>query len=130
MHTNHLYVYTNDQNLIGRMERTGVGRLVETTQAQIAGKPGTLILKNPRYRYRTYLRELRLEPHVADSVQNFLSNQQSVRLSPSLKWWIDQGYYRALSYYFIDHDDPGVLTMLSMIDPRLIRKTVPITAAK
>lgn len=130
MHANHLYVYTNDLDLFDRIERTGIGRLIDTTQAQTAGRPGTLILKNPRYQYRTYLREIRLEPHVADSLQRFLKNQQSVRLSPSLQWWIDQGYYRALSYYFIDHDDPGVLTMLSMIDPRLIRKTVEITAAK
>lgn len=129
-YTNHLYVYTNDIDVIKRMTDTGLITLVELSEAEVVGTSGTIMLKNPQHQYRTYFREMSLDQSKCESLRNFLENQQCVRLSPTLKWWLEARYRRVLNYYFLDHDNPSILTMLGMIEPRLIRKTVPIVAAK
>jgi hypothetical protein len=60
-----------------------------------------------------------------------LLNQQSIRLSPSLKNWCTQTpvyhmQWYTERFYFIDHNDSGPLIMLQLIDHGLVRKTMSI----
>jgi hypothetical protein len=69
---------------------------------------------------------------------NFLhSRQDTLRVSPALASWANGtliGYTRNLSYsrsyYFVDHDHPNEGTMLSLVMPGIVRKTMPIETTK
>jgi hypothetical protein len=69
---------------------------------------------------------------------NFLhSRRDTLRVSPALDKWANGtfiGYVRNLSYsrsyYFVDHDHPNEGTMLSLVLPGIVRKTMPIQTTK
>lgn len=128
--SNQFYVYSNDLGLFERLVKTGQARLEKIVEAQLSGTPGTVVLKNPNHKLRSYFRDCELDHKIRDSVIEFLNNQTGVRLSPSLKHWMSIQYRFTAPYYFIDHDDTGITLMLNMIAPGLIRKTVGIEAAK
>ena len=125
-----MYVYTTDTSLIRDICNLKIIKNITETQVLLHGTPGTVRLKNPKYQYRSYLRSIALKEPVADNVKNFLKVQEEIGLSPSLKHWITDRWKFILDYYFIDHNEHSTINMLRLIDPRLIRKTVPIVADK
>ena len=60
-----------------------------------------------------------------EQINNFLQTQD-VRISPALQEWIDTPFNRTQDYYFIDYNSELWLTMLGLIRPGLIRKTLAI----
>jgi hypothetical protein len=76
------------------------------------------------------MRSIALKEPVANNIKNFLKAQEEIGLSPSLKHWLTDRWKFILDYYFIDHNKHSTINMLRLIDPRLIRKTVPIVADK
>lgn len=130
VYSDHVYVYANDVSLFDRMSHLDGVELIETVQIELSGNPGTVTLKNPQHKLRTYFRNCRLESKTAESMYSFLSNQSSIRLSPSLKSCAEHNYRYIQDHYFVDHDDLGTIMMLKMICPGLIRKTMPIEPAK
>jgi hypothetical protein len=130
LHSHHLYVYTNDVNFIERLARTGMCRLVDITQVMLSGTPGTVVLKNPVHKLRSYFSRRDLDSRTRDSLKQFLIAQSNIRLSPALQHWIGIEYRFTAPYFFIDHDDAGTTLMLNMIAPGLVRKTLGIEAAK
>ena len=90
-------------------------------------------LRNPQHRLRSYFRETRLTAEEKQSIGQFLLNQPGIRLGKGLKDWIEQEYARYSSkytrdYFFVDHDNHSWLTMLALVRPGLIRRTVQIIA--
>lgn len=101
------------------------------SRTQLIGQPGTVCVKNPKHAWRSYFRYLVQTPEQAQRLREFLSGQSGIRLGPALKCWVnDNNWKNLIDYYFFDHDDQYILTMLALINPRLIRKTLPIVAAK
>jgi hypothetical protein len=128
--SNNLYVYANDPNLFDRIERTGTAQRLETVQVKLSGTPGTVVLKNPVHKLRSYFSGRDLDTQTRDSIKQFLTAQPNIRLSPALRHWISIEYRFTAPYFFIDHDDTGTTLMLNMIAPGVIRKTLDIEAAK
>ena len=125
-----MYVYTTDTSLIRDICNLKIIKNISETQVLLHGTPGTVRLKNPKYQYRSYMRSIALKEPVADNIKNFLKVQEEIGLSPSLKHWLTDRWKFILDYYFIDHNEHSTINMLRLIDPRLIRKTVPIVADK
>jgi len=128
-----IYVYTPDLDLPKRiwdLDYLDHTRMTLSTFDSV-GKPGTVYLQNPDHLYRSYFRQRKLESDQGNRVRGFLSAQQGLRMSASLRYWTEKEQESWLKeYYFIDHDDQGILTMLALIDPRLIRKTLSISSDK
>jgi hypothetical protein len=62
---------------------------------------------------------------------NFLNTQQDfVRTSPAMMQWVQEPFNRLQDYYFVDHDSPQWLTLVSLVCPGLIRKTMQILTDK
>jgi hypothetical protein len=62
---------------------------------------------------------------------DFLKTQQDfVRISPAMIQWINQPFIRLQGHYFVDHDSPQWLTLISLVCPGIIRKTMQILADK
>jgi hypothetical protein len=125
------YVYTNDLSLIDQLNRRPELSNKTYTQAQICRPKNTIQLKNPRHAHRSYLQTTKLTGQQKQQLVDFFHNQQDqVRLSPALKSWITLSFNRTQDYFFVDHDSLSWLTMLSLVQPGIVRKTMHIIPAK
>jgi len=133
---NYLTVYTNNLGLHGRLMACDWIESVDLKRAELNLPPDTILLKNPQYQYRTYFRgrslgktqKARLAVWVttqgddiaaSKSLQAFLN----IETSPKMYWWRSDA---TESYYYIEHNSLQYETMLSMICPGMVRKTMPI----
>jgi len=127
------YIYTNDVSLI-----TDISHLPWLDQAKmrvcevhLQGQPGTVALKRARHQLRSYFRSILFDDQRRHNLTQLLAQQKHIRLSPSLAYWVQQArWHRTFDYHFIDHDDASIITLLALIEPRLIRRTLPIVAHK
>jgi len=127
---NHAYVYTNDLTLIDQLgDLSGVTQQ-DYSRAVVCRPRDTIRLKNPRHQFRSYIKRTKLTDEQKTHLKNFLANQPTVRISPALATWINGVFHRTEDYFFIDHADMSWLTMLSLVRPGLIRKTMQIIPAK
>lgn len=126
-------IYSSDLNIIQAVEHIGFVTRRRYSQIHIDRPRDTILLKNPQHRLRSYFKETRITPEDKAAVAQFLINQPGIRVGAGLKTWLDDGYTRYSSkytrdYFFVDHDSQSWLTMLALVRPGLIRKTVQIIA--
>jgi hypothetical protein len=125
------YVYTNDLSLISQLDCRPELTNKTYTRSEICRPKNTIQLKNPQHAHRSYLQTTKLTAQQKQQLIDFFHNQQDqVRLSPALKSWIAQAFNRTQDYFFIDHDSLAWLTMLSLVQPGIVRKTMHIIPAK
>jgi len=123
------YVYTNDLALINTVSKLPGVLYTEYTRAIVGRPKNTIQLQDPRYQWRSYFKIGKLTTDQKTQLINFLANQPDVRISPALTKWIDLKFTRTQDYFFIDYNEPAWLTMLSLVNPGLIRKTLQIIPA-
>ena len=136
---NTVSIYTNRRKLADRLIDLGNdGVILRLVREAVISKPaGVIQLQESKYAYRTYFRERKYTRDQRDMLKNFLdSRRDTLRVSPALNDWINGnvGYILNLnysrSYYFVDHDHPNEGTMLSLVMPGIVRKTMPIETTK
>jgi hypothetical protein len=137
---NTVCIYTNRRRLADRLVRLGNdGVHMHLVRQAVLTRPANVVqLQESKYAYRTYLRERKYTKDQKDMLANFLhSRRDTLRVSPALDEWTNGtfvGYVRNLSYsrsyYFVDHDHPNEGTMLSLVLPGIVRKTMPIETTK
>lgn len=134
---NTITVYTNDLGLHDRLIENDWAGFVFSKQAELDLPPDTILLKNPQYQYRTYFRGRAFGKQQKARLANWIITQGSeVAASKSLGtfleiepnptrtlWWRNDS---TESYYYIEHNSLQYETMLSMICPGMVRKTLPI----
>ena len=124
------YVYTNDLALIDQITTLPGITQKSYSQAVICRPRDTIQLKDPKHEFRSYFKITKITQEQKDHLIAFLANQPAVRLSPALKHWTTVPFNRTQDYFFVDHDGMAWLTMLSLVRPGLIRKTMQIIQAK
>jgi hypothetical protein len=125
------YVYTNDLDLIDQLSVMPELAYKTYTQAQVTRPKNTIQLQNSKYKFRTYFRNLKLPTEQKDQIMDFLHNQRDqIRIGPALDRWFDLPFNRSQEYFFVDHDTESWLTMLSLVHPGIVRKTMHIISAK
>jgi hypothetical protein len=125
------YIYTNDLELIDQVDVLPQLQYKSYTQAVIHRRKNTIKLKKSPHSFRSYFRMIKMTAQQKDQLHDFLHGQrQLVRLSPALQIWMDQPFNRSQDYFFVDHSTESWLTMLALVAPGLIRKTVPIITGK
>jgi len=124
------YVYTNDLTLIDQLAKLPGMSNIEYNQAVVGRAKNTVALKNPQHQWRSYLKINKLSIEQKTHLKNFLANQPAVRASPALQQWMDAKLITTHDYFFIDYNETAWLTMLSLVQPGLIRKTLQIVPAK
>lgn len=124
------WVYTNDVHLLESLDKLDFLVWKTYSEALVDRPKNTIKLKDPKHRYRSYLKCVKLTDKEKTHLCNFFANQQGhARISPALLKWMDERWHRTQDYFFIDHDDESWLVMLSLIKPSMIRKTVELIAA-
>ena len=127
------YVYSNDLSLISDISHLPWldQAKMRVSEVQLQGQPGTVTLKRARHQLRSYFRSIMLDDQRRDNLTRLLVQQEHIRLSPSLQYWVGANrWFRTYDYHFIDHDDASIITLLALIEPRLIRRTLPIVEHK
>lgn len=122
------YIYTNDLSMISRVERLPYIRAIGLKEAVVDRPKNTLRVLSSRHQTRSYFRATRLTPEQKLSLRNFLMAQEDVRIGPGLNKFlsVDYKYHYINDNNFIDHNGTGVLTMMNLIIPRCIRKSVEL----
>ena len=137
---NVLSLYTNNVKLADQFAELGNPgvRLHLVRQAVITKPAGVVQLQESKHGYRTYLRERKYSLDQRNLLLNFLDSREgTLRPCGSLMAWLRQQpkYYMAnlnysRSHYFVDHDHPNEGTMISLVLPGIVRKTLPIETTK
>ena len=128
-----LTIYTNSLALLDRVDTLDYIDIKNHSRVNVNRPRDTIILKNPKHTKRSYFREFAITNHEKDIITNFLTNQQDyIKISPGLRDWMKKGQLHnyVFDYFFIDYSDDQWLTMLSLVRPGLIRKTVKILQDK
>ena len=136
--SNFVYVYTNDADLGQRLYENGVEgvRLRHIREAVVSRPNDRVQLRESKYAYRTYFRERLCDDTQKAMLQNFFESRQGTfRISPGLRDWLKNAAPRWMnrriqSYHFVDHDHPNEGTMISLVMPGIVRKTMPIETTK
>jgi len=137
---NVLSLYTNNVKLANRFAQLGNDGvcLHLVRQALITRPAGVVQLQESKYGYRTYLRERKYDYDQRQMLLNFLKSREgTLRPCDSLLTWLGTGRHRYMinpnysrSYYLVDHDHPNEGTMISLVMPGIVRKTLPIQTTK
>jgi len=122
------YLYLKDLNgAINFLKSPGI--TVDVVKQVIIDRPkNSIIIKSAKHDYRTYFKNQRLETEHKTALVNFLKDRTDIRLGPGMQEWITR--YNTHKYvcdnYFIDHNDDGFLTMLCLVSPIKIKKTLTL----
>jgi hypothetical protein len=125
---NQCWIYSNNPNLLERVDRLPFVNHSKFTESVIVRPRNTVAVRHPNHNYRSYFRATKLNTAEKDRILTFLQGQSDVRISPALTEWITTPFNRTQDYFFVDYDSEAWLTMLSLVRPGLIRKTVQIVA--
>ena len=121
------YIYSNDLEFLRQIENLPYLVPVELRRAVVDQERDTVLVRSSPYSRRSYFRAYKPSDAECDALRNLLSQQQDLRLSPSLKQWVDNtGWSYVRENFFIDHNGEGIELMLALIATRPIRKTVTI----
>lgn len=126
-------IYSSDLNILQAIEYIPFVQRRQYSKVIVDRPKDTILLKNPQYQLRSYFKETRITPEDRDSISRFLTQQPGIRIGPGLQDWMSIDVHAYASkwtrdYFFIDHDSESWLTMLALVRPGLIRRTVRIIA--
>lgn len=126
-----MWLYTNSEDLINKLDKLEFISKIKVSEVVINRPRDTVKLKNPRHTHRSYFRFLR--PTVDDRrrIVKFLTTHEShIKPSPALtRYLVNDGFPFILEYFFIDYTGESWVTMLTLLYPGLIRKTLSIIPA-
>lgn len=126
------YFYTNTLNDIDAIKNYEFVKVLEQKKCLIDIPRNSMIVKNAKHNLRTYFKNQRITIDQKNNLQNFISSQTQIRLSPTFFEFFNRypKYTYIADNYFIDYDDLQFLTMLSIVAPVKIRKTVTLLRDK
>lgn len=125
-----MYIYSNDVGVLQYLAKLPYVNFCNAVQS-VVDRPRDVVLKaNPKFKYRSYFKEKVLEQHECERLLNFLESRQEVfGITNTLKSTLNRYRIHWLPrHLFVEHNDPKDITMLSLVCPGLIRKTVSVQA--
>ena len=127
IYQNWVYIYTSEFADIVNLS-LGPMTLRGTVQVNVVHAKDSVGLKHPKHKFRTFVRTHKPTKEQIYSLSAFVTAAgQDLRPSPSLRDFLTKQRYAWMQdHHFIDYNDPSMLTALALINPRLIRKTMPI----
>lgn len=126
----HIYFYTSCLEDLESVHKHPDILHFQAVKADVCLPLDVVLLKEPKHKYRTYLKERWIPDEQTPVLRKFLLNRENLYgFTPLFKHRLEnwERFY-TMSHFFIDHDDPRDLLMLELVVPGLIRKTMPIQA--
>lgn len=125
-----MYIYCNDAKVLQHLADLPYVHFNSAVQAVVDRPRDVVLITNPKFRYRSYFKEKLLEEHERDRLLNFLESRRDIfRVTNTLKSTLNRFRVHWLPrHLFVEHNDPKDITMLSLVMPGIIRKTVSVQA--
>jgi hypothetical protein len=126
-----MFVYTNDAADHARICNFPHVRVTSYRQAELTLPPGVLLRRNPKYLYRSYFRERRVDGTQGQEFLQFvISRGDYFNLDESTRMRLGSGRHRYpfARHSYIEHNSPLDPTIIELVMPGAIRQTLPIQA--
>ena len=124
--------FSNDLKFLDEItSKIGVEYKLDITKAESSGFVGIkYFVKQPKHKYRVYLRSKRVEDTLHDDLDQLFKRTKSLYPSPALKKWANTKTHRyglwyfrwTSSMHFIDYDDESVLSYLALTHGDILGK--------
>ena len=127
IHSNIVYVYSNDTHRLARLSELEYVSHQKGTQATVDQPQDRILLTKPQHQYRTYFRD---RYQGTESLRKFLLTREDCftytngfrhRLIGPHKFFVQR-------HCFVDHDNASDALMLNLVCPGIVRETLPIQA--
>lgn len=123
------YFYTNNlQDITDLLNFPQI--MMEKLKEAVTDIPeNSIVVKSSEHSLRTYFKSQHLSStEQKNNFKELLYNQDEIRLSPGLNdWFIRYEFSKYIAdNYFIDHNDTGILTLISLVCPIKIKHTLNI----
>lgn len=126
---NWIYIYSNNRKELEELASKEHLTSSYAQQAVVSRPRDCLLMKQPTHKYRSYFRVYRMDNDNRLMLKNFFeSRHEQYKCSPSLKRALKSGNIYLLDYFFVDYNNPQDMTMLNLVAPGCIRKTLSIQA--
>jgi hypothetical protein len=128
-------VYTNELALVDLICKLSYTKIGNLRTAEVSKPRDTVVIRSPEFQYRTYFRERQLSDDRRQVLSDWITAQQgAVKPSPATHQWLIGSKQRwrhdyMQRYYYIEHDSLQYETMLNLIVPGHVRKTVPVISS-
>lgn len=125
-----VFLYTNDLTIIEDMSQVDYIDQVKIGQAVTVYPKDTVMLQHPVHQYRTFLKHKWWDLETSAHIKKFLLGRQELfQITRSFREKLERpGRLATQDHHFVDHNDPNLLLMLSLVCPGIINKTLPIQA--
>jgi hypothetical protein len=128
---NILYIYSNDVKLLNRLAKLSYVRFNSAVQAVVDKPRDVVMLTDPKFRYRSYFRDRMLTEQQAEMIMKFFDQRKDTfNVTRAFRYSLTR-YMRAPyipRHLYVEHNDPKDITMLSLVMPGIIRKTLTVQA--
>lgn len=123
------YIYTNDKQFVDDICGLPYLQHVKVKEACVCQPPGVILLSDPQYRLRTYMRDMTPNPGSIPALRDYVIGQPW-RVGPGFHRMLTQDgrYHYVRRYHFVDHDDARDTMFLNIIVPGIVGRTLPIQA--
>ena len=131
--SSHLSLYTNSLQLVESLVAAATAqtlpiKIKTVKKCLLTVAPDTIILNDPKHKFRTYFKEITITAQAVGQLKVWLQQQQQaneIKCSSSVEsYLLTHGHYHTRSHWYIDHNSNSYETMIGMISPGLVRKTI------
>ena len=128
---NRVYVYGHDPAILQRIAYQDYTTVYYAQEALVTRPRDVVVKKNPTFCLRTYFKDKSLKIGQVEQLCNFLTSRTEIygftstfksHLNKRLNWFF------LGRHQWIEHNSMADLTMLSLVCPGIIRKTVAVVA--
>lgn len=130
-YTHWLYVYTNDTAALNWLTSHPDVRHSSLYRAELSVPTDVIFLRQPRHPWRSYLRPGWLQPQQHQALLRFVTARpNNFYITPGFRSRLESAQHRLYlqNDVFIEHSTPQDLTMLSLVLPQCIKRTVQVQA--
>jgi len=128
---NNMFVYTNNADDYERIQKIPHATVGSYRKALVTQPAGVLLRRNPKYQYRSYFREKRMDPEQGQQFLQFVISRGdyfNLDYTTRMRLGLGRHRYPFARHSYIEHNSPLDVTMIEMVMPGAIRQTLPIQA--
>lgn len=127
VYTEWQHFYTNDPEFFGQLVSIDEVNYVSYHEADVRKPRDTVILQHSDYAWRSYFKERWYSREQLELLCNFIvSRPQQFYITPNWRKRLTQRHCWITRMFFVDHHDKNDVTMLNLVLPGCVRKTMPI----
>lgn len=130
LYENWLYLYSDSPEDLYSIAESSYIKYPSASEAIVKDCAADVVkLVHPHRKYRVYLKSQMLNVDKVKILKDLLSNNTSVRCTPRFTFYLSRGTVTWITdSNFLEYDNPVDLTMIGLLLPGIIRKTVTLVA--